>query len=478
MGLVKKFFGLAVLLFALTALLVVACDDDDDDGAAAPAATTAQTAAATTAPAATPTATPAAAATTAPTAAAAATAAPTAVIIMTRTPSPTPAATEAPAALDEDNPFRIAVLKNLTGIFGTFATSNLVGFEAAVGLINESGGILGRKVEYEVFDTQSDIPKGVEIINEVLLGGTQFHAVYPQSIGMQAVAPFINEAGIVSFSNSGDAALTDPSVSPWTFELPALSRVQGASIACMLPQLPHTKYAVLTGPGPYWDDQRASWDEILPQLGLEITAVEVVPFGTPDMTAQMQKLQASDPDALLFDLFGQDVLFAFQAMKNIGFDVPVIGGNSASTTDWGQVFTNIEEESPAGAILTAWEINVRRPEGLSAGQQQLLDAVLTRTSEINGVLYQYAFGFDAAMLIRYAADTAGSDDPAAMLAALEGLGAIADQSGFGFTLAPRYDFSPTFHGLASVPLSSVVPGIAQDGFLDWGGIDWEFPCTN
>ena len=106
-----------------------------------------------------------------------------------------------------------------------------------------------------------------------------------------------------------------------------------------------------------------------------------MPFGTPDMTAQMQKLQASDPDALLFDLFGQDVLFAFQAMKNIGFDVPVIGGNSASTTDWGQVFTNIEEESPAGAILTAWEINVRRPEGLSAGQQQLLDAVLTRTSE-------------------------------------------------------------------------------------------------
>ena len=469
----KKFFGTAVLLFALIGLLAVACDDDDE-GAATPAATAAPTAAPTAAATTAPAATPAATAT--PTATAAPTARATAVIIMTATP--TAAATEAPAALDEDNPFRIAVLKNLTGIFGTFATSNLVGFEAAVDLINESGGILGRKVEYEVFDTQSDIPKGVEIINEVLLGGTQFHALYPHSIGMQAVAPFINEAGIVSFSNSGDAALTDPSVSPWTFELPALSRVQGASIACMLPQLPHTKYAVLTGPGPYWDDQRASWEEAFPQLGLEITAVEVVPFGTPDMTAQMQKLQASDPDALLFDLFGQDVLFAFQAMKNIGFDVPVIGGNSASTTDWGQVFTNIEEESPAGAILTAWDINVRRPEGLSEGQQQLLDAVLTRTSEINGVLYQYAFGFDAAMLIRYAADTAGSDDPAAMLAALEGLGTVADQSGFGFTLAPRYDFSPTFHGLASVPLSSVVPGVAQDGFLDWGGIDWEFPCTN
>ena len=470
----RKFFGLAVLLFALTALLVVAGDDDDDDGAAttaptAAATTAAPTAAATTAPAATPTAAATAAPTAAPTAA---------VITMTRTPSPTPAATEAPAALDEDNPFRIAVLKNLTGIFGTFATSNLVGFVAAVDLINESGGILGRKVEYEVFDTQSDVPKGVEIINEVLLGGTQFHAVYPQSIGMQAVAPFINEAGTISFSNSGDAALTNPSISRWTFELLALSRVQAESIACLLPQLGHTKYAVLTGPGPYWDDHRAVWEEVFPQLGLEITAVEVVPFGTPDMTAQMQKLQASGPDALLFDLFGPDILFAFQAMQNIGFDVPVIGGNSASTTDWGQVFTNIEEEAPADTILTAWNINVRRPEGLSPDQQRLLDAVSARTDQISGVLYQYAFGFDVAMLIRYAADTAGSDDQEAMLAALEGLGAIADQSGFGFTLAPHYDFSPTFHGLASVPLSTVLPGVAQNGFLDWGGLAWEAPCTN
>ncbi len=454
----KKFFGLAVLLFALLAMALVACDDgDDDDGEATPAATAAPTTAPTAAPTATPT----------PTAAPA-----------TATPTPTAAATAAPAALDEDNPFRIAVIKNITGIFGTFATSNLVGFEAAVDLINESGGILGRKVEYEVFDAQSDIPKGVEIINEVLLGDTQFHAVYPQSIGMQAVAPFINDAGIISFSNSGDAALTDPSQSPWTFELPALARVQGESIACLLPQLGHTKYAVLTGPGPYWDDNRAAWEDAFPQLGLEITAVEVVPFGTPDMTAQMQKLQASGPDALLFDLFGPDILFAFQAMENIGFDVPVVGGNSASTTDWSFVFTDIEAETPAGTILTAWDINVRRPEGLSPNQQRLLDAVSAKTDQINGVLYQYAFGFDTAMLIRYAADTAGSDDQAAMLAALEGLGGVEDQSALGFTLAPRYDFSPTFHGLASVPLSTVNPGIAVDGFLDWGGIDWEAPCTN
>ena len=456
----KRFFGLAMLLFALLAMALVACDDGDDDEAT-PAATTAPAATAAATQAATPAATPT------PTAAAATPAA-----------TATAAATEAPAALDEDNPFRIAVIKNITGIFGTFATSNLVGFEAAVDLINESGGILGRKVEYEVFDSQSDIPKGVEIINEVLLGDTEFHAVYPQSIGMQAVAPFINEAGIISFSNSGDAALTDPSVSPWTFELPALARVQGESIACLLPQLGHTKYAVLTGPGPYWDDNRAAWEEAFPQLGLEITAVEVVPFGTPDMTAQMQKLQASGPDALLFDLFGPDILFAFQAMQNIGFDVPVIGGNSVSTTDWGFVFNDIEAESPAGTILTAWSINVRRPEGLNPSQQRLLDAVSAKTDQINGVLYQYAFGFDTAMLIRYAADTAGSDDQAAMLAALEGLGAVEDQSAFGFTLAPRYDFSPTFHGLASVPLSTVVPGIAVDGFLDWGGIDWEAPCTN
>ena len=165
-------------------------------------------------------------------------------------------------------------------------------------------------------------------------------------------------------------------------------------------------------------------------------------------------------------------------MENIGFDVPAIGGNSASTTDWSFIFTNIEEETPPGTILTAWEINVRRPEGLSPDQQRLLDAVSAKTDQINGVLYQYAFGFDAAMLIRYAAETAGSDDQAAMLAALEGLGAVEDQSAFGFTLAPRYDFSPTFHGLASVPLSTVVPGVAVEGFLDWGGIDWEAPCTN
>jgi branched-chain amino acid transport system substrate-binding protein len=380
--------------------------------------------------------------------------------------------------IDEENPFRIAVLKNITGYFGTFAASNLVGFEAAVDQINADGGILGRKVVYEVFDTQSDVPKGVEIINEVLLGSTKFHAIYPQSIGAAAVAPAINEAGIIAISNAGDTSLTDPATNPWTFDLPALAGVQGESIACMLTNLPHKKYAVLTGQGPFWDAHREAWDKMLPQLGLEITAVEVVPFGTPDMTAQMQKLQASEPDALLFDLFGQDILFAFQAMKNVGFNVPAIGGNSASTTDFGLVFTNINEEVPEGTILTAWDINVRQPDGLRPEQQELLDAIKARTTEINGVLYQYSFGYDVAMLIKYAAEKADSDDPQKMLEALEGLGAIDNQSEYGFMTSSRYDFSPTFHGLASVPLNSVIPGIPQDGFLDWGGIDWEFPCTN
>lgn len=63
-------------------------------------------------------------------------------------------------------------------------------------------------------------------------------------------------------------------------------------------------------------------------------------------------------------------------------------------------------------------------------------------------IYNYASGWDAVYLIKYGADTADSVESEAMVEALDGLGAIEEQTQFGFILAPHNDFASDFHALA------------------------------
>ena len=378
--------------------------------------------------------------------------------------------------LDEANPFRIAVPGDLTGFLAYYSGNNVKGAQAAVDEINAAEGILGRKVELDIRDAATDANKGSEIGKEMVLSG-DFNAMYmaiPLAAGL--LAPEITRAGLLTITTSGDARMADPTFSPFSFELPANAVDQASSIACYVKTLPHRSVAIVTADFPYNVAQAETWQTLLEADGIEITAVEQTTSGGTDFITQFTKLKASNPDALLMDAGGPDFAGYVDAIKNLNWELPVIGGNSVTTADIVPLLASVDD-LPADFTATAWSINAARPEGLSAGQQRALTALSAAGVTIEQPLYNYAFGWDAIYLIKYGADTAGSDDGEAMVEALEGLGAIEEQSQFGLILAPHYDFTADFHGLASVPLTTVVPGaLDENGLLPWGGVDWT-PCA-
>ncbi|MER2137664.1 MAG: ABC transporter substrate-binding protein, partial [Arthrobacter sp.] len=80
----------------------------------------------------------------------------------------------ADAGGSEDDPYRILVLGALSaeGVLGINASTSVLSAEAAVDVINEEGGILGRDVEIKIVDDQADPTVAVTLVREAINSDT------------------------------------------------------------------------------------------------------------------------------------------------------------------------------------------------------------------------------------------------------------------------------------------------------------------
>src|SRR5690242_1610914 len=65
------------------------------------------------------------------------------------------------ASIAQGAPIRIGNQADMTGFLAIYGYAFDIGAKAAVKYINDNGGIAGRKVEYVLEDTESDVPVGI-----------------------------------------------------------------------------------------------------------------------------------------------------------------------------------------------------------------------------------------------------------------------------------------------------------------------------
>jgi branched-chain amino acid transport system substrate-binding protein len=244
------------------------------------------------------------------------------------------AATEAPAAVQSNEPIVFGMVAPMTGDAAEYGTQLERGVRLAVDEINAAGGINGRQVELDICDDKCD-PYEASLCAQKMTANEKIFAVIGHvcSSCTLAAGPIYDKAGLTDMTVSS----TNPEVTKkgWThvFRTVANDGMQGPLIADLaFNKLGKTKVAIIYANNDYGKGLLDATQPAVTKLGAEVVAVETFAPGVDkDFSAQLTKIAQAEPDTLvLLTDYSEGGLIVKQRIAAGLGDIAVIasGGNS------------------------------------------------------------------------------------------------------------------------------------------------------
>jgi branched-chain amino acid transport system substrate-binding protein len=306
---------------------------------------------------------------------------------------------------------------SLTGVQAPLDTPGVRGAEVAVKFLNDNGGVLGKQIEFINVDGKSDpVTVGnvaVELIDKganIIMAPCDFDFGGPASREAQT-------AGLVGISTCA----SDPLYSSWSlgdkqFTLSMWNTTMGAVAADYAAKERGWKTAYVV------TDQFIAYTKSLSKYfiaqfkanGGEIILEDTYTNGDNNFSAQLARLQAlgKKPDVIFLSSYGQDIGAIIRALREVGYDAPVLGGDAYDDPAMHQALG----ETLGNDVFFVTH-TFMSPEA-HPDMQKFIDLF----TEMHGAAPDTSFvatGWDTVMLMTEAIKAAGSTDGAAVAKALE-----------------------------------------------------------
>jgi branched-chain amino acid transport system substrate-binding protein len=201
-------------------------------------------------------------------------------------------------------PIKVGTIFPLSGGAGPQGQHLVQSIEAMAALINESGGVMGRKIEIVARDDESTPAVGVSRANELISAGVSVVIEGWNSPVTLAMQPVLSRAGVLDITAISKA---DPILSgegnPLAVRLNSSNSQDGAVIAAYIAKRAKAKrVAFMTQNDAYGNGAQASIEGELKKLGhaYEKVAEEKFPFTQADFRVAITNVRAANPDVTVF----------------------------------------------------------------------------------------------------------------------------------------------------------------------------------
>ena len=350
---------------------------------------------------------------------------------------------------------RIGVAEALSGGAAQYGIPIRNAFQMAADEINAAGGINGSKIELVVEDEQGKKEEAINAFKKLIFQDKVLMLFGPTlSNSASAADPIAQGSRIVVFGTSNTApgitaigdhvfrnSVTEDDVLPVTIKV----AVKHANIR---------KVAVLYGNDDVFT--KAGYDSFKKALDdgkIAITATETFAKGDVDFKAQLTKIKATNPDAIVLSaLLAEGAPIMVQA-RQLGLNVPVIGGNGMNSV---KVFDLAKGASDGLWVGSPWSIQNRTPENNSF--------IIAYTKKYSATPDQFAAQAYDAMHIAAAAlkkvKLSGdlAKDREALQAALPAIKWTGATGAFTFRRASDKSGKPAGYDASQLPIVSVTSG--------------------
>lgn len=310
---------------------------------------------------------------------------------------------------------RIGFPVPLTGPFGAEAKDQVKSAELAVKLMNDKGGIAGRKIELLVRDDKLNAGEAATRTLE-LIEKDKVHAVVGalSSAVQLAVNEVTRARGVIYVSISQSDTINEvKDFSKYTFHEALNPHMTTAAVARATFKK-GSKLAFLVADYAYGHEMLRGFKRAAAELGAEVVGEIMHPIGAPDYSTLMPRIRSMKPDILVICNFGRDQANAIKQANDFGMKkqmqivVPVLLYNQRVAVG-PEVF-----EGVVGGANYYWELEntVASAKAYNAAYKAAYGSVPTDYG---------AYGFTGVSALLLAIEKAGGTDTEKVIGALQAL---------------------------------------------------------
>lgn len=256
---------------------------------------------------------------------------------------------------------KIGVAEALSGGAAQYGSAIRNGFQLAADELNAAGGINGDKIVLVVEDEQGKKEEAINVFKKLIFQDKVLMVFGPTlSNSAQAADPVAQAAKTVAFGTSNTAdGIT--SIGDYVFRNSVTEAdVLPATIKTAVAKAGVKKVAVFYGNDDVFT--KSGYDNFkkaLDDLKIPVTTTETFAKGDVDFKAQLTKIKATNPDAIVLSaLLAEGAPIMVQA-RQIGLNVPIIGGNGMNST---KIFELAKDKSDGLYVGSPWSASNDTPE--------------------------------------------------------------------------------------------------------------------
>ena len=313
-------------------------------------------------------------------------------------------------AYAQQGPVLIYGIMELSGTGATPGTNFDNGVKLAVKEINAAGGILGRKIDYQSQDTQTN-PGVAKAVAQKAVDQKAYVVLGPVHSGSMIVSMGETRQAEITNFTGGEAAVITKQNNPYVFRTSFTQSSSMPKVARYIKdQLKAGTVAITFTNNDFGKGGRDEMQKALAAQGIKVVADVSTDPGQIDMSSAVLQIKQANPDVLFAYLTEEEGARLLRELKKQGFNKPIVG----ETTIIGQKVIELAGDAAEG-VLGHVGLTADAPQPTVKAFDQKYLAEYKQRSDHNGMK-----GYSAVYVIKAATEKVGKFDSKALAAALHG----------------------------------------------------------
>ncbi len=339
-------------------------------------------------------------------------------------------------AAAETGPIKVGCIFSVTGPASYLGAPEKKTAEMLVEKINASGGVLGRRIQLIMKDSEGSPEKATSFAHQLIDEEGVLAIIGPSTSGESlAIKNICQESKTILLSCAAAEKITDPPA-PYVFKTAPKDGYAAQWIYQTMKELGIKRIGVLASNDGFGLAGRDQLVKYAPQNGIEIAASEVYDKATTDLTGALNKIKGRNVQAVVnWSIVPAQALVA-KNMKQLDFDVPLFQSHGFANIKYVEAGGAASNGTifPAGRMLVADLLPESHPQKkvLMEYKKEYETRYHEDTSTFGGHVY------DALTILTEAIRNADSADPEKVREAIENLKGFVGIGGI-------FNFSKTDH---------------------------------
>jgi branched-chain amino acid transport system substrate-binding protein len=215
-------------------------------------------------------------------------------------------------------PIIVGVLDDTSGAAAPYSSLTDRGVKAAVDDINTNGGIGGRPIKL-IFESDGNVPaNSPALVQKMIQGGAKYIINTSGSASSLAIKKTVLAAQIPAFAATNqNTGIGAPPDNEYMFMQSNTSSDIGNIYAAAWTKAGYKNIGIMADDSPTTSSSLNFFLPIYKNAGLNVVAIEKAPNDATDVTAQISRIKAKNPDAVI--------------MKSLGGQLEVLVQNTLAT---------------------------------------------------------------------------------------------------------------------------------------------------